>query len=320
MTCYSPLHAYEGKLKENGKIDIAWKLSDSCEGIKLDLPCGKCVGCRLERSRQWALRCVHEASLHERNCFVTLTYKDEHIPDGGNLVLADYQNFMKRLRKDASILRGKGSAGIRFFHAGEYGTEKGRPHYHALLFNCDFEDKKKLMERDGNIFYRSKYLESLWDKGFSSIGEVNFATAAYVARYVMKKVGDSYDYFKDSSTGFRMQVSKASGEVKVAEYTTMSRRDGIGKEWFDRFHGEVYPLDNVVVNGRETRPPRYYDNLLDKVNPEMLESLKLKRRLEMPNWRFENGQYINENGDERLRVKEYVKSEQIKSLKRGLEV
>ena len=137
MPCYHPLSAYH-IVPQSGN-DFRGEISfpepkTNLQYHQVNLPCGQCVGCRLERSRQWAMRCVHESQLYEKNCFITLTYNNDFIPPGNTLVVKHFQDFMKRLRK-------KYGDGIRFFHCGEYGEKTGRPHYHAILFNHDFDDK-----------------------------------------------------------------------------------------------------------------------------------------------------------------------------------
>ena len=136
MPCYRPIKGYRSRRlnAETGKRPVVFNPRDGFYDQPVDLPCGQCIGCRLERSRQWAIRCVHEASLHERNCFITLTYRDECLPTNGSLDLDAFQKFMKRLRR-------RFGEGVRFFHCGEYGENFGRPHYHAILFNLDFSDK-----------------------------------------------------------------------------------------------------------------------------------------------------------------------------------
>ena len=184
MPCYKPLDAWRPDDSTGSKKLIFSYNAKHCKSVIPDLqvPCGRCVGCRLERSRQWAIRCVHEASLHKRNCFVTLTYNDVNLPEDRGLHYKHFQDFMKRLRK-------KYGEGIRFYMCGEYGEQLGRPHFHACLFNHDFDDKKLWKTTDSNSkLYRSKELEELWPFGYSSVGDVNFESAAYVARYIMKKV------------------------------------------------------------------------------------------------------------------------------------
>ena len=259
MTCYYPLHAYKGKSNDAPKISITFRRSSSWRGEKLELPCGQCIGCRLERSRQWAVRCMHEASMHEENSFLTLTYDDDHMPKNKSLVLSDYQNFMKRLRKSIAPKK------VRYYHCGEYGEKLERPHYHSLLFGHDFEDKKYFTKRGDHRLFTSETLSGLWPYGYSVIGDVTFESAAYVARYIMKKV-----------TGERAEEHY---DGRTPEYTTMSRRPGIGKTWFEKFSSDVYPHDRVVVRGHYTRPPRFYDNILSKIDPSLHALLKIKREI-----------------------------------------
>lgn len=305
MPCYSPLHAYKGKSKDSPeKIKIVFSRPDSWKGEKLDLPCGQCIGCRLERSRQWAVRCMHEAQMHEENSFITLTYNDENLPRNNSLVKSDFQDFMKRLRK--SIYPKK----VRYYHCGEYGDLFKRPHYHALLFGHDFADKKIHAEKNSIRTYTSESLSSLWKAGYSVIGSVTFESAAYVARYVMKKV-----------TG---KTAKEYYGNRIPEYTTMSRRPGIGKSWFEKFKSDVFPHDRVVINSFPTRPPRYYDNLLGESDPSTLALIKLDREKNGEHFVddvLSDGRHIrvSDSSGPRLLVKEICKKAQIQNLKRSLE-
>lgn len=298
MACFRPLHAFKVKRRDGGigKYDIVWKRVSDC--IPVDLPCGQCSGCRLERSRQWAVRCMHEASLYDRNIFVTLTYSDDFLPYDGSLVKRDFVLFLKKLRFQFG-------EGIRFYMCGEYGENFGRPHYHAILFNFDFDDKVLFTVRNDCKYYTSVTLDSIWSKGQCLISDVTFNSAAYVARYVMKKVTGDPDMVDNHYQG------------RIPEYNNMSRGSkklgtgGIGKGWFEKYKGDVYPSDEVIVNGKSTRPPRFYDNLLDSSDPDMLASLKIKRRLEAPEW--------IDNDGKRLLVKEEVKLSHISTLKRVLD-
>lgn len=214
----------------------------------LTLPCGQCIGCRLERSRQWAIRCMHEASMHERNAFVTLTYNEEHFSPSLNY--RDFQLFMKRARDKLGS--------FRFYMCGEYGERTFRPHFHALLFGLSFDDAY-LWRTSGSGFplYRSPTLELLWEKGSSEIGEVTFESAAYVARYVVKKVTGrgAENHYK--------RVDPDTGEIVdvVPEFTRMSLKPGIGRPWIEKYYTDVYPEDVVMVNGMKCKPPRYYDGV-----------------------------------------------------------
>lgn len=214
------------------------------------------------------MRCVHEASLWEDNLFVTLTYDDENVErlDGWSLDLEHYQLFMKRLRK-------RHGAGIRFFHCGEYGDRSGRPHYHALLFNFTLGDLELWKTtRSGDKLYTSRSLAELWPLGFSVVGSLTFETAAYVARYSVKKITG-----KNASP---VWFHPRTGELqrRKPEYCTMSRRPGIGKGWLDRNTDEVKRFDSVVVRGREMAPPKYYDGQFELSDPRHLREVKAKRK------------------------------------------
>lgn len=247
---------------------------------------------------------MHEASLYEKNCFLTLTYDEKNLPFDHSLHLDHYQLFMKRLRK-------KYGSGIRFFHCGEYGEALGRPHYHSLLFNHDFPDKKFYSSKGGNSIYTSDELNGIWNKGFAVIGDLTFESAGYVARYALKKI-----------TG---ENAEKHYNGKKPEYCTMSRRPGIGKGWFDKFKDDVYNRDRVLINGKISRPPKYYDGLLQKVDPSKLWLNKIKR--EESSYKnkcidvLSNGKVIVESDscDRRLLAKEETKISQIKMLSRHKE-
>ncbi len=184
MACFGPLKGWPSKkLTPSGKRQVVFNISQAYTDRPVNIPCGQCIGCRLDKSKQWAIRCVHEASLYDNNSFITLTYNTEHLPEDRSLEVRVFQLFMKRLRK-------RFGTKIRFYACGEYGDQNGRPHYHACLFNHDFQDKKLWKRgKDPSLdLYRSADLEKLWPYGYSSIGEVTFQSAAYVARYIMKKI------------------------------------------------------------------------------------------------------------------------------------
>lgn len=301
MPCFRPLQAYQ---QAGGSVVFAER-GDVVR--QLMLPCGQCVGCRLERSRQWAVRCMHEASLYERNCFVTLTYDSDHV--GSSLVYPDFQNFMKRLRQ--YVRRRFTSARdrrVRFYMCGEYGEQFERPHFHACLFNFDFLDKVYLCRSPGGSrVYRSADLEKLWMFGFSSIGDVNFQSAAYVARYVMKKVtgqraGAHYERV-DAETGAIVRRSP--------EFNRMSLKPGIGAGWLRKFSSDVYPHGRVVVNGHEANPPRYYDKLWKLEDPLAFEDLEYAK--------FLRGQERHaDSTPDRLKAREKVARAKVGLLKRSI--
>lgn len=302
MPCFHPMEAFKCSCNYSSKSSVVFSFCSGCSPHPFKLPCGQCIGCRLERSRQWAIRCVHEAQLHSDNCFITLTYSPEHLPKDGSLNLRHYQLFMKRLRK-------KFGNGIRFFHCGEYGEKYFRPHYHACLFGFDFPDKVLFKEINGVKLYTSDVLNELWGFGFCSIGDVNFDSAAYVARYILKKVTG-----KNAALHYANGVDLDTGEVlaKRSEYITMSRRPGIGSNWFDLYSTDVYPSDEVVLRGRVMRPPKFYDSRFKSRFPEIFDSIKESRIANAV-------KHVADCSPERLRVRETVQLSKLQSLPRNLE-
>lgn len=277
MACFHPLKAFRGPSGASGRRSVVFTPSAALSDHPIQLPCGQCVACRLDRSLQWATRCMHEASLYERNCFLTLTYDDNNLPDGNSLVTRDFQLFMKRLRKFAG-------ANIRFYQCGEYGETYGRPHYHACIFNYDFNDKVFLKKTPaGDNLYTSAKLQQLWPSGMSSIGDVTFQSAAYVARYILKKITGDLAFKKYATVS-----NDGNLMLKKPEYTTMSRRPGIGTIWLDQYGQASFNHDNIIVNGKRAKLPRHYDNYFDLHNPgnplnyellTPLERIKQKRRI-----------------------------------------
>jgi len=304
MPCYHPLQA-KYVFDSQGSRSIEFVNYEVTALMKLypdkyvKLPCGRCIGCRLERSRQWAIRCMHEASLHDDNCFITLTYNDDNLPDDFSLDKCAFQKFMKRLRK-------KFGEGIRYYHCGEYGEKFSRPHYHACLFGFDFPDKVLFKDSNGVKLYVSESLQKLWPFGYSTIGAVSFESAAYVARYIMKKVNG-----KDAKAHY--SYVGLDGEIieRKPEYTTMSRRPGIGRDWYEKFKSDVYPSDFVVVNGKKCKPPRFYDNLFELDSAVDFVALKKKR--------VERAIVNDDNSVERLAVREKIQSCKLKRLVRQFE-
>jgi hypothetical protein len=305
MPCYKPMEAwYSKEVNVSGKRSLVFSPRNALQpDDPLQIACGQCVGCRLERSRQWAVRCMHEAQMHEQNCFITLTFNTEELEKRDNplsIDKRDFQLFMKRLRK-------KYGKGARYFYCGEYGEKNSRPHYHACLFNFDFSDKRLFKMSNGIPLYISDELQKLWPFGFATIGDVTFESAAYVARYVMKKVtGDAAAeaYLRyDSETGECFSVEP--------EFCYMSRRPGIGKTWFEKYKSDVYPNDYVVLRGKKVRPPKYYDKLLEQDDSYALDDIKMARVEKAFQW-------VDEQSFERLQAREKCKIAQLNNLVRDL--
>lgn len=256
MSCYTPLTAYYSKdVNPSGKRSLVFDKRASHSGVEVQVPCQQCMGCRLQRALDWGVRCVHESSLHEVNSFITLTYDNKHLPSDGSLDHRDFQLFMKRLR-DKSEFK------FKFFMCGEYGERNKRPHYHALLFGCDFSDRKYYKTtKAGDRLDTSVLLEETWRKGFCTVGDVSFQSATYVSGYVTKKV-----------TG---EMADAHYGDRLPEYCESS--NGIGRGWLDKYRERTYAHDHVIVNGKKMRPPRYYDGLYEIVDAERLADVKRVR-------------------------------------------
>lgn len=313
------------------------------------IACGRCSGCRLKRSREWAMRCLHEKQMRKHSCFLTLTLKDSNQL---TLIYEQFQAFMKRLRQSASRARERAcittrrpratpailcdwraAFGLRpktsirlipdiaFYMAGEYtepqpdkGYPGGRPHYHALIFGLDFNDKTYLYTTPaGSNIYRSATLEKIWTEGYSSVGELTFESAAYVARYVMKKrTGDG------EKKEYKI-IDLETGEIntKTKEFNQMSRRSGkkgeagIGSRWIKKYKDDVYTTGKVIIRGHKNNPPRYYDKYLKQLDRAALEDFQYARFLEQ----LEQAEH---HTPERLAVQETVAAAKTKSLKRSL--
>lgn len=333
MACYHPLRAVViGKTKE-GKNKLKF-LGDNrglhddviCDrkygpGAKIiDIPCGKCIGCRLEYARQWANRCMLEAKNSDHNYFITLTYDNDHVPVnidydfdkhkkiGEVLTLrkSDLTKFFKDLRNHYS-LNYCFKKSFKYYACGEYGEHTLRPHYHICLFNCKYFDDMQLFYKDKSGFnhYTSAKLEKLWNKGLCEICEFSWQTASYTARYVMKKhIGKDANYYK------LMNIEP--------EFTIMSRRPGIAKDYYIANKDQVYKYDSILVsreNGSySSKPPRYFDKLFDIDNPDDFKLIKDSREKLMKNRSKIYDTSLNSY--EYLDMQEGVKTRQTKSLLR----
>ncbi len=228
----------------------------------------------------WAIRIVHESTLHDENCFVTFTYrsKDECTPEQfkkGHYVPNDYslnyhhfRDFIKRLRRHFPQK-------IRYFHCGEYGDDNLRPHYHACLFNVSFGDMVTEQSNEGFTIFSSPTLSKLWPYGFCTVGELNYTTAAYTAGYVLKKITglDAKEaYLRSDENGVCYWVKPP--------YTTMSLKPGIGAKFYEQYKGDFFPSDESPVPGKGiiNKVPRYYENILKFEDPKTHELVKELRQ------------------------------------------
>lgn len=336
MACYHPIHAHQAK-------PGAQPTFPKSGPYNIKLPCNRCIGCRLDRSKQWAIRLMHEAQFHERNSFLTLTYADDYLPSrrtsweppvplplpkeqaprtessphayetharAESLSKRDAQLFMKRLRD--RLTNKDGSARVKYYLVGEYGDTNGRPHYHAALFGEDFTDDRYQWRTSGqNVLYRSSLLEKAWPWGQAEIGDLTFESAAYVARYIMKKVNGA-----QADQHYQRTAPDGSNYWLTPEFALMSRGGrtghGIGRRWIEKYATDVYPHDYVVMRGKKLKPPRYYDKLLEKVDEIGAALIKLERQEKAKN-------SADDNTPKRLAAKEAVAKARAKQQSRPLE-
>ena len=248
MPCFAPLHGwYSQTVNPSGKRGITFSRADAFTDRPIDVPCGYCIGCRLDRARQWTIRCMHEASLYDDNSFLTLTYAD----DPGSLNCEDIQGFFKRLRSRIAPQT------LRYIQVGEYGEQFGRPHHHVVLFGYRPSDLSCVCGGTYPLF-ASPFIADVWGHGHVTVGDVSPDSLAYVCRYTLKKLG----------------VDKRVYDGRKPEFITMSRRPGIGQAWLDQFSSEVARDGTVLLNGHEVRAPRYYDNFLENLDRKILVDIK----------------------------------------------
>lgn len=217
----------------------------------VSVPCGICYDCLKENARSWAVRCMLEAQQYRYNYFLTFTYDDEHLPGDRNLRKEDISNFNKKLK--IYLSRNGYDSTFRFYACGEYGSTTARPHYHGIYFNLPLFDLQYYSKtKNGDFLYNSNFLTKIWGKGFVVIGELTMASASYVARYVdKKKILTKYE--KDDL------IKKGI----VPEFSLMSRRPGIGANYYDTSKKkfiEDQDLNVYMPNGQVCSLPRYFKN------------------------------------------------------------
>lgn len=348
MTCFKPLVGVKYKLGGKDYFKVFPNLYEPPPERydwfeQFPIPCGKCIGCRLDKSKQWADRLMMEWQESDSACFLTLTYSNEFLeerykdrkkkeyldvntgeilpsPYQYDLCKEDIQDFMKRLRRYVDYKHGKK---VRFFACGEYGDKNNRPHYHIILFNYDFSDCRTPLYRDKNGYqhYVSDKLydhltwkdsKSLWKYGICDIANVSWSSCAYVARYVNKKL------YGDSSELYTIMDY-------VPEFSLMSRNPGIGRKYFED-HIEEYENGSIWIpdpnkGAIEVTSNKYFERLISE-DPFIDEDYKIERKKiraerskAREKARLEKSKlsYLDQNAVD-LKHKENV----VKSLKRSL--
>lgn len=308
MPCYHPLirvvslsekpiKAKDGHKYRKGQIikphDLYEKLEELKNNPKIQydiIPCGKCIGCRLEYSREWANRGYLESKLYDENWFVTITYDENNLTtpeeittsDGisytqeeeewkGTLVPEELTQFIKNVRQKWK--RKFNKDGIRFMACGEYGEKGERPHYHVIFFNMHIPTETLYDTKiiNNNVYYKCHLLDECWNnKGFVEVSEATWNDIAYTARYITKKINGSESEY----------IYAEKGQIK--EFFRVSRMPGIGEPYFEKNWKEIYKNDEIIVKNLQgiiaSKPPKYFDKLYEKKDPKGYEKIKIKRR------------------------------------------
>ncbi|QXP08617.1 MAG: replication initiator protein [Arizlama microvirus] len=320
VPCYSPLKGFRSLdgVEKGGKPRIVFtplKAINSTQPISI--PCGQCIGCRIRKVEDWGTRIAHEAQMHSRNSFLTLTYAPENMPWNGSVSKREAQLFMKRLRKEIETK-------IRFFTCGEYGDKSGHPHYHSIIFGYDFSGDRvfhKLTDR-GDRLYTSAQLEKVWPYGHALIGDVTPQSGAYVAGYVTKKIGG------EPAAAHYSRVHPFRDEVHQVEpeFALQSRRPGLGFTWYEKHKADAFPSDFIVIDGKERAVPRYYtlklqqhDQTITRHLPAYDLTLETTLSKEVKRTRIARATATKANSTpDRLAVREFIKKDRLSRLKREL--
>lgn len=289
MACFHPIEAYQpagvgdARYGQPRRLRFSFPADyDRARYNVVKVPCGKCVGCRMDYSRQWANRCLLEMQYHEHSWFLTLTYDDIHLPktytadpDTGEAISPvatlsprDFTLFVKRLRKNTGQK-------LRIFGCGEYGSDTLRPHYHIIVFGLSLASVEPYKRSElGDMYYTSPVLDACWtasdgsSKGFIVASSANWQTCAYVARYVLKK---------QTGKSAKLDYEKLGIEPP---FLRMSRRPGIGAQWFED-HPEYDLLDTINIStpdgGRQMPVPKYYRDKLKELYPVTSDWLSMER-------------------------------------------
>lgn len=209
------------------------------------VPCGKCMPCKIARSREWATRMLHELN-EQGGCFVTLTYDDAHVPHDNGLNKREMVLWIKKLRKGIEPKK------IKYYLCGEYGETYGRPHYHAIIFGMEPTEETK------------EIIHDTWNNGFVKIGTVTYDSCRYVAEYIQKGLM--------SGTNLKQLGSRCR------PFALMSK--GIGKAYAMKNKKQLIENLEVSVHGVKTGIPRYYRKIIPEITQEMLAEKSIKANSE----------------------------------------
>lgn len=296
------------------------------------IPCGSCYSCRMTRAKDWTIRCMLESQYYDDNYFITLTYADHSLPsmvdcDTGeytgksSLVRSDFQKFFKRLRKSYIY-----DNNLRFLGSGEYGQLSGRCHFHACIFGLKLDDLKEYRKTDlGFTLFNSEFLQRCWSRevrpgespdyldgrghprkylGFVVIAPLTYESAAYVARYCVKKQGDDNKEIYDDL-------------LIQPEFLCVSLRPGLAYQYYEDHKDEIYKYDSIVLpEGKVVKPPKYFDRLYEREFPDRMAVIKANRKKIAEITTRNELEATDYDFDELLLVKDKVLRDRTKSLKR----
>lgn len=311
MTCYRPLKGFRD-LEQGGRLEFKHPYPGSSRWMSQPARCRRCIGCQTDLARDWSVRCYHESQMHERNCFLTLTYDRAHLPPHGMLNWRDVELFLKRLRKWA------GDAHFLFYGVEEYGGVSRRPHYHLCIFGLDFDDRVfTRMSGSGFKVYESATLTRLWGNGIAAIGDLTVETASYCTRYATKTdLSDSArptDYIKKADRAPWRFDAHGNKYRYVPERQHMSKGRGIGRAWFEKFHMDLWAYDAVILPGGVKVPiPDAYLRWLRQWCEDDYANVK-ERRAQLVTQNM--GHFAN-SMPARLRVREQVQTARLSFKKR----
>lgn len=362
MTCFHPITVWQ---QTHARLDIPAKDYYALKKVqfrevkgrkKIEIPCGKCLGCRLDHANAWATRMTIEAKTWKKNCFVTLTYNNENLPINHEgeptLIKKHIQDFFKRLRyhhkgKETWInpKSEKKEEPIRYFCCGEYGPKGGRPHYHVAIFNWEPDDLVFYKtNKHGDAIFKSKTLQKIWGHGFVTVEEMNFNTAAYISRYVQKKAGLEpekreytgvirWEWREDERNGMPykhfIHEQRTKKTAKQKEFVLMSRGVGIGlKYWLDNKE-KIKRNGGILLKIKDTAKikqiPRYFKKIWEKENWEEYHRFAYKQQKKAEEIKkniLKKINYGNDLSDEKkwelhLKKQEKILEDKAKHLKRN---
>ena len=247
MPCYNPQAAWwEYPTREDLEAGINRRISFRNRGSALEadlqIPCGKCTGCRATQARDWAVRMYHESLEYDQCSFITLTFDQEHLPPA--IDRKHVQDWIKRLRRSIPNLR--------YFVTGEYGEKTRRPHYHAVIFGSDFRGHAIPVRDD---LWTNAHLSDSWPFGFATAGAFELGSCMYVAGYVQKKIADQ-DTFSIMSKG---SIRRTNGMLPP-----------IGYRWAERHIDQLARFQRITIEGQTFKIPPVYFTWF----PEALDQVK----------------------------------------------